>query len=69
MPTAVPNGEVGGTEIYLHCDDLPATIERVEAAGVRRLSELAPRDWGDEATYYADLDGNVVVLAKPLASR
>jgi predicted enzyme related to lactoylglutathione lyase len=68
MPTAVPNGEIGGTEIYLHSDDLHTTIERVEVAGARKLSELAPRDWGDEAAYFADPDGNVVVLARPLSS-
>jgi predicted enzyme related to lactoylglutathione lyase len=56
---------LAATEIYLHCDDLHATVKRIEAAGARKLSELAPRDWGDEAAYYADPDGNVVVLASP----
>lgn len=65
VPMAVPEGQTGGTEIYLHCDDLHTVIKHVEAAGARKLSELAPRDWGDEAAYYADPDGNVVVLARP----
>ncbi len=65
-PEVVPGGGISGTEIYLHCDDLPAAIERIRAAGARELSPLAPRDWGDEAAYFADPDGNVLVLARPL---
>ena len=56
------------TEIYLHCDDLSAAVERVTAAGARELSPRAPRAWGDEAAYFSDPEGNVVVLARPLSS-
>jgi hypothetical protein len=31
-------------------------------------SALAKRDWGDEAAYVADPDGNVIVVALPRAS-
>lgn len=65
-PAAVPDGGISGTEIYLHCDDLAAAIDRIRAAGARELSPLALRDWGDEAAYFADPDGNVLVLARPL---
>ncbi len=65
-PVEVPEGAITGTEIYLHCDDLPAALGRIRAAGARELSPLAPRDWGDEAAYFADPDGNVLVLARPL---
>jgi lactoylglutathione lyase len=65
-PMVVPEGAISGAEIYLHCDDLAAAIERIRAAGARELSPLAPRDWGDEAAYFADPDGNVLVLARPL---
>ncbi|MBI2932661.1 MAG: VOC family protein, partial [Planctomycetes bacterium] len=41
-------------------------IARIEATGARLLSARAPRPWGDEAAYYADPDGNVVVLARRL---
>jgi len=53
------------TEVYLHCDDLDAAIAAIEAAGAPCLSPRALRDWGDEAAYYADPDGNVLVLASP----
>lgn len=56
------------TEIYLHCDDLGGAIERAAAAGARPLSPRGPRSWGDEAAYFADPEGNVVVLARPLSA-
>ncbi|HSK01234.1 MAG TPA: VOC family protein [Kofleriaceae bacterium] len=61
-----PSPPITRTELYLQCDDLHAAIERAEEAGARPLSPLGPRDWGDEAAYFADPEGNVLVLAKPL---
>lgn len=63
-----PSPPITRTEIYLQCDDLPAAIQRAEEAGARPLSPLGPRDWGDEAAYFADPEGNIVVLARPLPS-
>lgn len=63
VPFAVPEGELAGTELYFRVDDLEAAVERLEAAGARLLSEARPRDWGDTAAYYADPDGNVLVVA------
>lgn len=62
-------GAVTGTEIYLHCDDVGAAIDRLRAAGARVLAELAARDWGDEAAYFADPDDNIVVVARPLPAK
>ena len=64
-PAVTPLGAISATEIYLHVDDLPAAVGKLEAAGARVLSPLAKRDWGDEAAYYADPDGNALVVAKP----
>ncbi len=66
LPSQVGAGEITGTEIYLHCDDLDAAIERLHEAGARQLSARAERPWGDEAAYFADPDGNVLVVARPL---
>lgn len=66
-PSAVPVGAISSTEIYLHVDDLPAAVARLGSAGARLLSPASKRDWGDEAAYFADPDGNVIVVAKPLA--
>lgn len=53
-----------GTELYLACDDLPGVEARLRQAGARLLSPLARRPWGEEVAYYADLDGNVLALAR-----
>ncbi len=67
LPIAIPRGELAPAELYFYPDDLPAALARLEAAGARSLSPLASRAWGDEAAYFADPDGNVVVVARPLA--
>lgn len=65
LPTATPAGALTATELYLRVDDLPAAVEALAAAGARLLSPAAPRDWGDEAAYFADPEGNVLVVARP----
>lgn len=65
-PAPVQAGRISGTEIYLHVEDLATAMARIKAAGARTLAPLAPRPWGDEAAYFADPDGNVLVLARPL---
>lgn len=65
-PICAADGELTGSEIYFHVDDIKAAIARLTEAGARQLSGLSPRDWGDEAVYFADPDGNVIVLARPL---
>ena len=66
-PPPRPVGATTATELYLRCDELEGDIARMNAAGARLLSPLAPRDWGDEAAYFVDPDGNVLVLARSLA--
>ncbi len=63
--SGAPPGQVTRTELYLHVEEVEATIARFVAAGARPLSPLAPREWGDEAAYLADPEGNVVVVARP----
>lgn len=65
-PAGIPPGELAPTELYFYCDDLEQALERIQRAGARALSPLAPREWGDEAAYFADPSGNVVVLARPI---
>lgn len=63
-PALPPPGATSGAEIYFHVADLDEAIARLQAAGARLLSARAPRDWGDEAAYFADPDGNVLVVAR-----
>jgi predicted enzyme related to lactoylglutathione lyase len=62
-PTRAPDGEITATEIYVRVGDLDAAIARLSRHGARVLSPRAPRPWGDDAAYFADPDGNVLVLA------
>ncbi|MBI5058664.1 VOC family protein [candidate division KSB1 bacterium] len=64
LPASVEPGQLTGTEIYLYCTDPTATLARVTTFGGRLLSPLSLRDWGDEAAYTADPDGNIIVLAR-----
>ncbi len=68
VPSRVAPGEIAPAEIYFQTDELASAIARVVAAGARELSPLAVRDWGDEAAYFADPDGNVLVLARPVSA-
>lgn len=60
------NGRVSPAYLYVRVDDLDGTIRRLQAAGARPLSGLSDRNWGDEAAYFADPDGNVVAVARRL---
>jgi catechol 2,3-dioxygenase-like lactoylglutathione lyase family enzyme len=68
VPSQAPPGDLAPTELYFYTspDELDVAIQRITGAGARLLSARTARDWGDEATYFADPDGNVIVLACPL---
>jgi catechol 2,3-dioxygenase-like lactoylglutathione lyase family enzyme len=68
LSAALPPGRLTSTELYFLSDDPDEASARLIAAGARRLSALLPREWGDEAAYFADLDGNVLVMARPLGT-
>jgi len=53
-------GGLSGAELYLHTDDLDDAIRRLNAAGARPLSPRSPRNFGDEAAYFADPDGHLI---------
>ncbi len=65
-PAPLPPGAISGVEIYIHCEDPVEVGARLIAGGARELSPFSPRSWGDEAAYYADPDGYVLVVARPL---
>ena len=60
-------GTTTATELYFHCVDPAKAAAKLMVVGALLLSPLAARPWGDEAVYLQDLEGNVVVLARPLA--
>jgi catechol 2,3-dioxygenase-like lactoylglutathione lyase family enzyme len=60
---AVDGGPYTGAELYVKVDDLDEAIDRLVAAGASPLSPRRAREWGHEAAYFADYDGNVVAVA------
>ncbi len=56
------------TELYLTVDEPAALASRLVGLGARCLSPLAERPWGDVAAYFEDPEGNVVVIARPVAA-
>ncbi|MCB2200779.1 glyoxalase/bleomycin resistance/dioxygenase family protein [bacterium] len=64
-PISAPTGEATtATELYFHLSDPHPYIERLKENGARELSPFGKRDWGDDAGYFTDPDGNVIVIAR-----
>lgn len=51
-------------ELYLVVEQAKAYCDRAILAGAVEVSPLMPRDWGDTAGYFADLDGHVIAFAE-----
>jgi catechol 2,3-dioxygenase-like lactoylglutathione lyase family enzyme len=64
VPNLAAAGQIVSTELYLFSEEPEMVIERLTTAGARMLSPLIARSWGDEAAYFADPDGHVLVIAR-----
>ncbi|MFN5418226.1 MAG: VOC family protein [Flavobacteriia bacterium] len=53
-------------ELYLYVENIVLEVERIKNLGVKLISPLKDRDWGDRVCYFSDLDGHVVALAEKL---
>lgn len=63
QPAAVAEGEIAPAYVYVRVDDVEQAVARIEQAGGRPLSPLAPQSWGERAAWFADPDGNAVAVA------
>ncbi len=63
VPKQVPEGELTGAELYLRCDDLDASTDKLNALGARELRPKTLKPWGDHVAYFADPEGNVLAVA------
>ena len=59
-----PDRQLTGAEIYFRVDDIESACERLASAGAHLASARAMRHWGDEAAYFRDPDGHLLVIAK-----
>lgn len=55
-------------ELYLMVDNPEAYYRRAISAGARKVSDLAQRNWGDEAAYCLDPDGYILAFAMKAGS-
>ncbi|MEO8068947.1 MAG: VOC family protein [Flavobacteriales bacterium] len=53
-------------ELYLLVDDLEAACSRATMAQAQVVDVAADRDWGHRVAYFADADGHVIALARPI---
>lgn len=66
LPHPAQGSGVPRCELYLLVDDLEAAEARARSAGAELLDAAADRDWGHRVAYYADGDGHVIALARPI---
>ena len=58
------DGQLTGAEIYFYVDDIESSCEQLIKAGAKLSSARSMRHWGDEAAYFRDPDGHLLVIAK-----
>lgn len=66
MAALVPGIDIGTgqrCELYLRRPDAAEILARVEPAGGRLLSPVAPRPWGEHVGYALDPDGHLLAVA------
>lgn len=51
-------------ELYFLVDDLQEEYQNVKKHGIKIISEIEERNWGDTAFYFSDLDGHMIAFAK-----
>jgi catechol 2,3-dioxygenase-like lactoylglutathione lyase family enzyme len=51
-------------ELYFIVGNLEEEYENVKKLNATIISEIKPRDWGDTAFYFSDLDGHVVAFVE-----
>lgn len=55
------------SNITLVVDDVRAAFTHAVAAGATAIAEPVTKPWGQDSSYVADFDGNLVELASPVA--
>lgn len=67
MPHPSKGQGVPRCELYFVVEDLDGAMQQALQAGAVVVDPAADRDWGHRVAYYADPDGHVVALARPVA--
>jgi uncharacterized glyoxalase superfamily protein PhnB len=56
-------------ELYFHTERPDVALQNAVDNGAQLLSPVLPRDWGDEAGYCMDDDGNIIAFARTMNSQ
>ncbi len=56
-------GHRSGVELHFQCENLPRLLARLVAAGAAEIPRSQERDSGEQAAYFADPDGNVIIVS------
>lgn len=67
---ALPHPNLGNgiprCELYFIVENLKVEYENVKKLNTTIISEIEPRNWGDTAFYFSDLDGHVIAFAEKM---
>jgi catechol 2,3-dioxygenase-like lactoylglutathione lyase family enzyme len=50
-------------EIYLYVNNIESYYNRAINAGLREISKIEKRNWGDTTCYFSDNDGHIIAFA------
>ncbi len=64
MPHPQQGSGIPRAEVYLIVSDVEAYYKRALQAGMKNISGLEIRNWGDTACYVADADGHIIAFAE-----
>lgn len=51
-------------ELYLSVENIQTVFDHAVSCGVKLISPLQDRDWGDRVCYFADPDGHIIAFAE-----
>lgn len=64
MPHPSEGDGVPRCELYLKVPSAERFLQRAIELGGELISEIEPRDWGDNVGYLSDLDGHIIAFAE-----
>lgn len=51
-------------ELYFYTEDVKSEYDNAVKCGVKLISPVADRDWGDRVCYFSDPDGHIIAFAE-----
>ena len=64
VPHPATGSGIPRCELYVYTDDIEKKFNKAIEAGVKEISPIELRSWGDKAGYLADPDGHIIAFAE-----